>query len=139
MTKRGVLIAMAIASATGAHADTAEARTSVKVALGVDEARDELFGVEFFGEVGRPGQPWTECIEPNGKTVYRIGSETSVGMMRVSPAGEACFTYETGGDACFRVTRTEDGGYAFWGVGAPFVATKVRRNVETCSETPAIS
>ena len=46
------------------------AATAQNVVLSAREARSELFGVRLSGFNERISAPWTECIEPSGRTVY---------------------------------------------------------------------
>lgn len=120
--RRGMsLFVLAIVSVAGiAAAQTAR--------LSADEARRELFGVELIGVNEADGGDWRECIEPNGRTVFRRGAESLEGRLNIQPSGQACFDYgAAGGLACFAVVREGDN-YRF----GDFVTREVRRGVRDC-------
>jgi|GEM_PF-1562757 len=103
--------------------------------LSADEARAELFGVWMEGETAQTKEQWSECIQPNGLTVYSFSGLEMVGKLEVREDGKACFLYETDAyshTSCFRVSRNGDG-YTFWGgVEGVFTTTSIQRNVSTC-------
>lgn len=93
----------------------------------------ELFGIQMSGIVVQTGQPWTECIEPGGRTLYEIGEVRVEGVLEILPNAIACFTYEETGTSCFRGQRAPRG-YLFRSVddGTLFHANKVQRGVKRC-------
>ncbi|MBL8545493.1 MAG: hypothetical protein JNL81_03470 [Hyphomonadaceae bacterium] len=98
------------------------------VRLTADEARRELFGVEFGGVNETVGDEWRECIEPGGRTIYRRGGEVSEGRLEIRPDGQACFTYPPDTyQSCFEVMR-EGVNYRF----DAFVTRTIRRDVRSC-------
>jgi hypothetical protein len=111
-------------SASAAAAQTAR--------LTADEARIELYGVELAGVNETEGDEWSECIEPEGRTVYRRGGEVKEGRLEIASDGQACFTYR--GDtytSCFVVER-EGENYRF----DDFITRVVRRGVSHCAGDP---
>lgn len=105
------------------------------------EIETELLGVELKGDTANDRSRWSECIEPDGDTVYLIDGEEMLGRMDVATDGQVCFSYEYDDHQrqnCFKVTRAKDG-YTFWGgQEGVFYARQVRRGIETCpsSRTP---
>ena len=112
--------------------------------LSAEEMRQELFGVHMFGVETSTQMRWDECIEPNGRTVYRFafpGEEVPYsqnGQLRVTDDGLACFSYPSEGEepdwSCFRALRRGEG-YAFFDAkGGPgvFLTTRIDRGKETC-------
>ncbi|MEO0983749.1 MAG: hypothetical protein AAFX03_13975 [Pseudomonadota bacterium] len=111
--------------------DAAPARPSsvLNTVLTAEEARAELFGVHLSGVVASTAVKWSECIDPDGRTVFTLDGEDRSGVLAIRDNGEACFDYGDGAN-CFRVTRAPRG-YIFW--GAPrYETTEVRRDVEAC-------
>ncbi|MEZ5960320.1 MAG: hypothetical protein R3C30_07810 [Hyphomonadaceae bacterium] len=96
--------------------------------LSAAEARRELYGVELAGVNEASGEEWSECIEPRGRTVYRIAGEVQEGRLEIRPDGQACFNYPPDSDwSCFGVTR-EGENYRF----DEFITRTVRRGVREC-------
>ena len=115
-----------------AHADSASIRAPV---LTADEARSELYGVNMNGVSGNTNSEWSECITPDGDTVYQLDGYEMYGRMSILSDGRACFAYEHQDyqqPVCFKVSRTNVG-YTFWGgPEGVFKARSVERNVEQC-------
>lgn len=100
-----------------------------------EEAEAELFGVWMEGQTAQTKDHWSECIEPDGKTIYRFANKELVGKLFIQDDGKACFAYKADDyskKSCFRISRTADG-YTFWG-GAEgvFTTTSVQTGVKTC-------
>tara|TARA_Y100000052_G_scaffold23793_1_gene25721 strand:+ start:41347 stop:41769 length:423 start_codon:yes stop_codon:yes gene_type:complete len=106
--------------------------------LSSERIRNELLGVHLEGVSGAEDSFWTECIEPDGKTIYEFAGATLKGYMRVGENGLACFQYEgneRSGANCFIVMREGEGNYVFTsssGTGKLFRTTRVVRNVTEC-------
>lgn len=130
-----VLLAMCLAAGF-AFADSKPASNEP---LSAAAMKAELFGVRMSGVVVQTGEPWSECIEPGGRTLYEIGDYISEGVMEITPEGQACFTYPGSGTSCFRGQRAPKG-YMFYAVGGggSFYATKVERGVKKCIATDLI-
>lgn len=113
--------------------------------LSAQEMRAELFGVEMSGYTrGGSGETlaWRECIEPSGRTVYRLADVPARrGRMTVRDDARVCFAYEDtaySDESCFRANRAGPDRYVFWGDGV-FHATRVVRSVKACDGSePAI-
>ncbi|MEM6626400.1 MAG: hypothetical protein AAF719_06820 [Pseudomonadota bacterium] len=105
------------------------------VVLSPDEARRELFGVRLAGVTSFSADPWWECVEPDGDTVYSFAGWEQRGRLEISNDAQACFRYDTDNyesQHCFAVTRRGDG-YAFWGGGnGLFFTQTVERGVTEC-------
>jgi hypothetical protein len=99
--------------------------------LSAAEARSELFGVRLSGVIEGSGEPWEECIEPAGRTVYRFAGRSIEGRLSIDPDGSACFTYADDGytqRSCF-VVRRAGANYRF----DEFVTRRVERGVTRCA------
>jgi hypothetical protein len=114
-----------LAAATAAGAATAQ-----KLHLSAAEARAELFGVRLIGVHEGINEPWQECIEPSGRTVYVFMRETQEGRLSIEDDGRACFAYADDGYAhrsCYLVQR-EGENYRF----DQFITRRIERGVERC-------
>ena len=135
-TGKSVLLAIALVSGTGAALADKAARQMSQSIVTADEARAELFGVRLSGTMAANGSQWSECIEPDGRTVYRIDGVEMVGKLDISNSGQACFSYAQSGftrKSCFRISRSNEG-YTFWGgIEGVFHATSIQRDVRECS------
>ncbi|MFC7290992.1 hypothetical protein [Hirschia litorea] len=113
----------------------AQSSNSVSAIISSEEAKNELFGVLLSGETAQTKEPWSECIQPDGKTRYRFSGVELLGKLEIHDDGQACFSYRADDfahESCFRVSRTKTG-YTFWGgVEGVFTATHVQHNVKTC-------
>ena len=95
-----------------------------------------FFGVDMSGVTYSFGEPWRECIEPSGETVYHFMGETRIGRAWVNENAQLCFVYpadETGDTpACFQAfKRGLD--YIFYSeFNGVFIADLVTPGVETC-------
>jgi hypothetical protein len=99
----------------------------------------ELYGVRISGvEIGT-GAGWNECIEPGGRTVYEYGGRRIEGLLTITEAPAACFTYPETGVSCFRVQRAVKG-YMFRSTdyGITYHASKVERGVKKCFATDLV-
>ena len=112
-----------------------QASKGAKAILSAAEARAELFGVWMEGKTAQTKETWSECIQPDGVTVYNFSGLEMVGELEIQDDGKACFLYKTdvySHTSCFRVSRNGEG-YTFWGgVEGVFTTTSVQRNVNTC-------
>lgn len=127
-----VLMSLLLACLLSAGA-AADPKAAGNEPLTAEAMKAELFGVRMSGVVVQTGQPWAECIEPGGRTLYEIGDYISEGVMEVTEGGQACFTYPGTGTSCFRGQRAPKG-YMFYGIGGggSFHANKVERGVKKC-------
>lgn len=106
------------------------AATAQNVVLSAREARSELFGVRLSGFNERISAPWTECIEPSGRTVYDYVGARREGRLSITEDGRACFAYADtnfSSPSCFVVVR-ESANYRF----DAFVTRRVERGIERC-------
>lgn len=73
--------------------------------LSVEEVTKELLGVEVRGL--DDGQAWSECIDPQGRSLLRKYGKTYHGTVYVSVAGYQCFLYRETPQArwCWRIIR----------------------------------
>lgn len=116
---------------------------TIQGVLSSEELENEMYGVELSGVAGISDLPWTECIEPDGDTVYTYQGVQLVGKMKVRPGGLACFDYGQRTNAtqnCFSVMRNGEDGYVFSGGarnGGQFRTESVRRDVKACPKGPA--
>jgi hypothetical protein len=135
------LLCSAALWATGAAAWAQEAPAAPPSApagepLGAPQVRAALFGFELSGEVVGTGEPWSECIDPRGRTLWRFGDFRADGRLEVRPDGQACFRYsytEFRREACWAM-RAEHGRLRFDlvnGVSLPLVII-ARRPVLAC-------
>jgi hypothetical protein len=133
--KRTFLLAAVTALATGAALAAPNNEP-----LTAEVMRKELFGVRLTGIVVQTGTPWSECIEPNGRTLYRIEGGAREGRLTITDEAQACFTYPETGKSCFRGQRSPRG-YLFYSVGggATFSVTKVERGVKECVASDFVS
>lgn len=140
MIRKSILIAAFFGAVSGVSAADSKAPNQV---LGADALKSELFGVHLFGVETESGIKWDECIDPQGRTVYRVRPPFGVepysenGQLIVTDNGQACFEYPPGNDpepACFRAMRRGDG-YIFFGAnGEPgtFMTTRIERGKTSC-------
>lgn len=137
---RSLVLCLTLAAGAPALAE----RSQPGELLSPEELRAEIFGVHLYGYEENAGFLWDECIEPNGGTVYRTGSEndasrySELGQLEIRSSGQACFSYPPRTDplpTCFDVMRTEDG-YAFIldGGRANFITTRIERHVQVCPD-----
>jgi hypothetical protein len=121
----GAVIAVGLASAQGAP----------NAPLSAAALRAEVFGVRLSGVTMSSGLPWSECISPQGETLYRFDGQVSVGQAWVTGDDQLCFRY--GADqppACFRATRNGSG-LIFWGgQDGVFIANRIERSVTACND-----
>ncbi|MFN4024945.1 MAG: hypothetical protein ACK4MQ_08930 [Hyphomonas sp.] len=101
--------------------------------LTADEIRAEFLGTRMSGVQLGTRQPFIECIEPDGRSIFQTGDYVSEGVMEVTPDAQACFTYASG-TYCYRVQRAPTG-YMIHSVGASatFHARNVERGVKRCT------
>jgi hypothetical protein len=134
---------LAAAVSVLAFSASAHAGQSIQGFLTSEDLSAELFGIDMQGVAGIEDTPWSECIEPGGKTVYTFMGLQRTGQMSVQPEGIACFRYEDDGvvsSDCFRVSRNGPDGYVFSGAtvgGSLFRTTRITRNINTCPTGPA--
>jgi hypothetical protein len=106
-------------------------------AAGAAEVRAALYGFDLAGEVAGTGELWTECIDPLGRTWWRIGDYADEGRLELRDDGQACFRYRRTGfarEACWAM-REEEGRIRFDlvnGASLPLLVTS-RRPVRACS------
>lgn len=104
--------------------------------------RAELFGTHLYGIETGSGAKWDECIEPSGRTVFRVilpfgqAPYSEPGQLVVTEDAQACFSYPPQGDpepACFRALRRGEG-YIFISVEGEgtFLTTRIERGKATC-------
>lgn len=135
---RAAIIALAFLAVPAGSA-TAQ---SIQGVLTANELKKEMYGVKMEGVAGISDLPWTECIEPDGDTVYSYQGVQLVGHFSVGDDGLACFNYgEQGATSrnCFSVYREGSDGYVFSGGarnGGQFKTTSVTRNVKACPKGP---
>lgn len=133
--KAWLLIGLTVALAPGIALAEKVSRQSSQSIVSATEAQQELFGVRLSGETAANGAQWSECIEPDGRTVYRIEGVEMIGKLSITETGQACFSYaqsQYARKSCFRVSRGEDG-YIFWGgIEGVFHATSIERDVREC-------
>ncbi|MEM8854918.1 MAG: hypothetical protein AAGD34_14540 [Pseudomonadota bacterium] len=109
--------------------------------LSGDEVRSYIFGAHLFGTVEGTDQPWNECIEPDGSTVYQIAGERVGGQATVDGIGRACFIYpHSGSQSCFFVERV-GGKIVFQSTGATirFRVDRDVRPIKECDGTVPLS
>ena len=133
MAPRSAILALA------ALAFAAPAAAQLKKGSGVPmkeaEAKASLFGIEMQGYSPTQGISWKECIQPNGETLYTTPDGVRNGRLLVSPAGQACFSYEDDDYAsisCFTTTRNGADGLRFEGFGTIFITTRITKGVKVC-------
>lgn len=120
----------------------ADVSQSIQGFLSADEITSELFGVSMAGVAGVSDDPWSECIEPDGDTVYNYAGVQRIGKMSVREDGMVCFRYddENGVSSnCFMVSRIAGDGYVFSADvdgGSLFRTLTVTRNVSACPKGP---
>ncbi len=134
--KRLIFCLLAALAAAGlAAADTA----SPNELMTQKAMQAELYGVRISGVELGTGARWSECIEPGGRTVYEYGGRRIEGLLTITEAPEACFTYPESGMSCFRVQRAVKG-YMFRSTdyGITYHASKVERGVKKCFSTDLV-
>lgn len=109
-----------------------------------EEMKSELFGIHMWGVETSSQMRWDECIDPTGRTVYRVelpgepAPYSENGKLRIEDGGLACFSYPPDSDpepACFRAMRRGEDGYAFFATdGTPgvFLTTRIERGKSSC-------
>lgn len=138
---RRVMIGMVVvALANGALAQAGERRLSAQ------ELRRDWFGVIMSGMTRDARQHWSECIEPDGDTLYAHQGRTSLrGKMWVEPGDLVCFAYEDSNFAeksCFSAWA-RDGATEFRAEPQAsgddvFEVRRVQRNVRSCARPDAL-
>ena len=129
MNRALILIFLSLAAA-GAAAAQSGAPNEMMTARAL---KSELFGVRLSGIELSTGERWSECIEPTGRTFYEFAGNRFEGLLAITEAPEACFTYPGAGTSCFRVQRAAKG-YMFRGagLGVTYHASKIERGIKTC-------
>jgi hypothetical protein len=121
----------------------AAALAQAGAAMKASELKRELFGFEMAGVHQSSGEPFTECIDPSGKTLFRFNGETDEGRLRVTPESEACFAYASSQfqyEACWYVKRAAGGQYRFESTATSDVyVTKRTRRVRACNGSAQVS
>jgi|SRR5262245_21428490 len=120
---RRILLAMLFAAVAGAA-------TAQNARLSAAEVRAELYGVRLSGVLEGLNEPWQECIEPSGRTVFTFMRDVDEGRLSVDRAGRACFAYAHDHfrrPACFVVMR-DGSNYRF----DTWVTRQVERGVRHC-------
>ncbi len=138
---RMVWLAMAgILASSSALAQSGERRLSAA------DLRTDWFGVVMSGVTRDGGQTWSECIEPDGDTLYaHQGRAILRGRMWTEAGDVVCFAYEDSGFAgksCFSAW-VRDGRTQFRAEPqAPgddvFEVRRVKRNVTSCPRPDAL-
>ncbi|MEZ5986987.1 MAG: hypothetical protein R3B94_13655 [Hyphomonas sp.] len=121
-----------------ASAWTAGSALAQAVPLTDEEIRAEFLGTRMSGVLFETGVKFVECIEPDGRSIYRYGDYSSEGAMTSVKDGVACFTYEPS-TFCYDILR-HPGGYIVSnpGGGAHFIITTVERGVTRCTAADLI-
>ncbi len=120
----------------------AYAGQSIQGMLSAGDVQKELFGVHMRGVMGVSDTPWSECIEPDGDTVYRVGDKIMTGKAYTGDGGALCFSYEAQAERvenCFSVSRDVNGGYVFSSearTGSVFRTQSVQRSIKVCPKGP---
>ncbi len=120
----------------------AYAGQSIQGMLSAGDVQKELFGIRMRGVMGVSDTPWSECIEPDGDTVYRVGKTVLTGQAYTQDGGALCFSYEAQAarvENCFSVSRDARGGYVFSSearTGSVFRTQSVQRNIKACPKGP---
>jgi len=123
-------------------ASTGSSSFAVSKSMTSQEMRDELYGTHQYGHEAVSGFLVDECIEPKGRTVYRVREDerdapySEPGFLVITEDAQACFSYPEGtspGPHCFQVFRNGKG-YIFQAVGgtARFVISNVKRGIKQC-------
>lgn len=105
-------------------------------AMSAAEVRAALLGYELTGEVVGAEGVWTECIDPHGRTWWRMDDFAVEGRVQVKTDGHACFRYADSRfrrEICWEMRRL---GQRFrfdlvGGESLPLVVT-ARRQVSVC-------
>jgi hypothetical protein len=127
-----LLAVLALAIAMPAAAQLAKAGGA---ALKVHEVKAALFGIDMQGYSPTSRMEWRECIQPDGETLYETPAGVMKGRLLVSPAGEACFSYEDDDYstvACFRTYRNANGLRFEDDLNGLFVTTRIVTGVKNC-------
>jgi len=96
----------------------AQAQGAGGAPLSASELKRLLSGVQQRGITDPGGEPWSECMAPDGSTYYRAGPDDPgrEGRLRILEPGLACFSYEDddfGDEQCFEGYRDAAGGLSF--------------------------
>lgn len=132
--KLGLLVTVAALLASPA---LAQLKHGYGKPLNEAEAKAALFGIDMRGYSPSYGFSWRECIQPNGETLYEMPDQTLKGRLMITPAGQACFSYNDdnyASMACFSAYKTGDGVRFETEGPAPvvFVTTKIVTGVKSC-------
>jgi hypothetical protein len=105
--------------------------------LSAKEIQAEFPGTRMTGS-SLTGDPFTECIEPDGRSIFNFEGRVSEGRMTVKESGQACFTYESG-TWCYRIQRAPSG-YLIRGINSNgmFRVRSVERDIESCTDSDLI-
>ena len=90
------------------------------------------------GKLFETGVEFVECIEPDGRSIYRYGNYSSEGEMSSVSEGVACFTYDDR-SFCYEMFRYP-GGYIVSSMEADshYIISKVERSITRCTSADLI-
>jgi hypothetical protein len=134
--KPALVGAMLIAAILAGCATTGKPVAPKDGPLSAAELRTLLLGSKMSG-VASDGAKWTECIQPDGATVYEVPEGAQRGRLTIQDEGRACYAYEGTGyqeTTCFIIAR-KGATYTFdEGEGAQdsFTADSVTHGITAC-------
>ena len=134
------LVALALLASGLADAQTS-ARQARPPAMKAPELKSALFGIRMEGVADGTDFRWSECIDPEGDTLYRTAEGDMRGRLTITSKGQACFAYEDDNYAsasCFVMRRAPKGFHFEGEYGANFTTTKVEGGVRTCEKQDLI-
>ncbi|MBL8550492.1 MAG: hypothetical protein JNJ73_10945 [Hyphomonadaceae bacterium] len=94
--RRGLIAAAAfwgLLAAAASAQEEQEYRPAEGPGLGAAEVRAAILGYHLSGEVVGGEGAWSECIDPEGRTWWRMEDFVSQGRVEVKSDGQACFRY----------------------------------------------
>lgn len=108
-----------------------------------ERVRNLLFGAHLYGVREDTGAWWSECITPQGETVFRSEGYVSLGTVSIGADAQACFTYHHPDETpmyCFGLERS--GGKTVFvseRSDVRFRVDRVVRPVNACGEAVPVS